>query len=39
LIPIANSPHESPLRQAAREQLATLQAKLADQRAAAKPSN
>lgn len=34
LIPIANSPHESPLRQAAREQMAALQAKLAAQRGA-----
>jgi tetratricopeptide (TPR) repeat protein len=31
LIPIANDPHESPLRQAAREQLAALQAKLSSQ--------
>ena len=36
LIPIANDPHESPLRQVAREQLATLQAKLAEQRAGKK---
>ena len=36
LIPIANDPHESPLRQAAREQLATLQAKLAEQRSGKK---
>jgi tetratricopeptide (TPR) repeat protein len=36
LIPIANDPHESPLRQAAREQVATLQAKLAEQRSGKK---
>ena len=36
LVPIANSPHKSPLRQAAREKMATLQAKLAAQRGGAK---
>lgn len=39
LVPIANSPHESPLRQAAREKMATLQAKLAAQRGGAKSGN
>jgi tetratricopeptide (TPR) repeat protein len=39
LIPIANSPHESPLRQAAREQMTALQAKLAAQRGGAKSVN
>jgi tetratricopeptide (TPR) repeat protein len=39
LVPIANSPHESPLRQSAREKMAALQAKLNAQPGAAKPSN
>ena len=36
LLPIANDPHESPMRQAAREKLATLKAKAAAKPAAAK---
>lgn len=36
LIPIANDPHESPLRQAARDQLTALQSKLSEQRTAGK---
>jgi len=39
LVSIANSPHESPLRQAAREQMAVLEAKLAAQQSAAKPAS
>jgi hypothetical protein len=34
LAPLANSPHESPLRQAAREQMAQLQSALTQQRPA-----
>ena len=39
LVPMANDPHESPLRQAAREQMATLQSKLAAQGGAAESAN